>query len=209
VKELDTGREKVKKICDVLRRETLEPAEQEAKQIIRQAELRAEEIIKNAKAEALQLKAETLKELEREKVVFTSSLAQASKQTLDSLRELIEKKLFNPELSSVLARPLQDPKVIVDLIQVVVRALEKEGTSADLDVVIPKTVSAREINTSLAQNILHKLKDHSVSVGQIAGGVLVKLSQDNISIDITDEALKEWVSAYVRQDFRKFLFGNY
>jgi hypothetical protein len=39
------------------------------------------------------------------------------------------------------------------------------------------------------------------------GGIAVKLVKENITIDITDQALEEWVSKYVRQDFRKILFG--
>lgn len=207
MKGLDTGKEKVKKICDVLRRETLEPAEQESKKIVQQAQMRAEEIVKEARAEAEKLKADALKEIEKEKTVFVSSLQQAGKQVLDSLRESIEKKLLNPEIAELLLRPLQDPKVIVNLIQALVGALEKEGTAANLDVLVPRVISPQAINECLMQNVLSKLKNNSVSIGQMTGGIQVKMLNDNISIDITDAALKEWISTYIRQDFRKILFG--
>ena len=45
MKGIDAGKDKVKKICDVLRKETLEPARKEAEEIIQQAEAKAAEIL--------------------------------------------------------------------------------------------------------------------------------------------------------------------
>ena len=46
MKGLDTGREKIQKICDSLRKETLEPAKQEAREIIENAHMQASEIVR-------------------------------------------------------------------------------------------------------------------------------------------------------------------
>ena len=48
---MDTGKDKVKKICDVLRKETLEPAKLEADEMIESAKERAREIIALAEQE--------------------------------------------------------------------------------------------------------------------------------------------------------------
>ena len=203
---MDTGREKVKKICDVLRRETLEPARQEADEIIRLAKLQAAEIVKSAKEEAEKNILESLKEIEKQKVVFTTSLHQAGKQSLEALKNEIEFKLFNPSLAEMLSRPLSETKVVLDLIEAVTLALKKEGTDANLDICIPPVVSIKDINNQLIQYIGENLKSCTVSLGTMQGGITVRLRKENITIDITDQALKEWVSKYVRQDFRKILF---
>lgn len=52
---LDSGKDKVKKICDTLMKQTLDPAKQEAKAIVDQALHEAEKIIKQAKQEAKEL----------------------------------------------------------------------------------------------------------------------------------------------------------
>lgn len=207
MKEIDTGREKVKKICDVLRRETLEPAKQEADEIIHQAKIQAAEIVKSAKEEAEKSKAEAVQEIERQKVVFMTSLNQAGKQALEALKNEIEQKLFNPALSQMFDGPLTNTKVVLDLVEAVVVALKKEGTDTDLDICIPSAVSVKDINTQLLQYIGENLKSCTVTVGSMQGGITVRLGKENITIDITDQALKEWVSTYVRQDFRKILFG--
>jgi V/A-type H+/Na+-transporting ATPase subunit E len=207
MKGIESGKDKVKKICEVLRRETLEPAKREAEQTIEQAQLQAERLILDAKKEAERIHQDALKEIEKEKNVFQSSLNQACKQALESLKEEMEEKLFNQELSKLLTKPLQDSKVIVDLISAVTRALEKEGINSDLSVYVPSAVPARSINALLSQDILQKLKEKSVLIGPMKGGIEVKIHKDNITIDVTEAALKELVANYIRKDFREILFG--
>jgi V/A-type H+/Na+-transporting ATPase subunit E len=207
MKGIESGKDKVKKICEVLRRETLEPAKREAEQTIEQAQLQAERLILDAKKEAERIHQDALKEIEKEKNVFQSSLNQACKQALESLKEEMEEKLFNQELSKLLTKPLQDSKVIVDLISAVTRALEKEGINSDLSVYVPSAVPARSINALLSQDIIQKLKEKSVLIGPMKGGIEVKIHKDNITIDVTEAALKELVANYIRKDFREILFG--
>lgn len=207
MKEVDTGREKVQKICDVLRRDTIEPAKQEAARILEEARSEAAEIIQSAKAEADKIKMLAKQEVEKERKIFMTSLQQATKQTLEALKNEIETTLFEPELAQWLNRPLGQKNVVTDLIKAVIVAVEKDGIDADLSVFVPKTISAQEINEALMAQIGEKLQGTTIAVGPIEGGVKLKLNKENITIDITDLALRDWVSRYVRQEFRKVLFG--
>jgi V/A-type H+-transporting ATPase subunit E len=207
LKEVDTGSEKVKKICDVLRRDTLEPAKQEAEAITTRAKAEAAQIIQKAQSEAEKIKTQANLEIEKERKIFTTSLQQASKQMLEALKNEIEASLFDVELSKLLNRPLGQKNIVVDLVKAVVIALEKDGIDADLDVFVPSSVSKQEINEVLLHQIGERLRSTSVLIGSMEGGVELKLKKENITIDITDEALREWVSRYVRPDFRKVLFG--
>jgi V/A-type H+-transporting ATPase subunit E len=207
MKETETGSERVKKICDVLRRETLEPAKQEAEEIILEARRQAETLLEEAKKAIERLQMESREEIERQRNIFQSSLYQACKQTVESLKQNIEEKLFNQELSRLFAKQMQAPDVIAQLIKAVIHALEKEGVEADLSVYVPAAVPARVINEMLGKEILEKLKEKSVLIGPLAGGVEVKLRDQNITIDISDVALKELVANYIRKDFRELVFG--
>ncbi len=207
MKGTDTGKDKVKKICDILRRETLEPAENEAEEIIRIAKDQAEEIVATARKEVERLNVEARREIERQKNVFQSSLNQACKQALAALKQSIEEKLFNQELGKLISKHTQDPKVLAQLITAVVKGIEKEGLEANLSVYVPAAVPAREVNALLAQEILEKLREKSVLVGPLTGGIEVKLHKDNITVDISDAALKELVAHYIRKDFREMIFG--
>ncbi|MBX9922673.1 MAG: V-type ATP synthase subunit E [Rhabdochlamydiaceae bacterium] len=208
MKGIDTGKDKVKKICDVLKKETLEPAKKEAEEIVRKAEAEASQIIELARSEEAKIRLESKKEIEKERNVFQSSLHQACKQALETLKQDVEDKLFPSELSDLLQQPMKQPQVIVELISAVVKALEKDGIDADLDVMIPHSVSASEINRLLTQNILQKLKQNSVRVGPIQGGIAVKVEKSHITVDVTDAALRELVSGYIRKDFRETFFRS-
>ncbi|MGC1878776.1 MAG: V-type ATP synthase subunit E [Rhabdochlamydiaceae bacterium] len=207
MKGTEPGQDKVKKICDILRRETLEPAEIEAEQIVSSAREHAEQIIEAAHSEIERLHEEARQEIERQKNVFQSSLSQACKQAMEMLKQNIEEKLFNRELSRLMTQHTQNPKVLAELVTAVIKGIEKEGTEAALSVYIPAAVPARTVNMLLAHEILEKLKEKSVLVGPLTGGIEVKLHKENITVDISDAALKELVANYIRKDFRELIFG--
>ncbi len=207
MKGIETGKDKVKKICEILRKETLEPAKQEAEQIVEDAKLQADKIIAEAKKQAEKAILDAHQEIAKERNVFQSSLNQACKQALESLKQELEEKLFGEEISEAILKPLQDPKVIVDLISAVIRGLEKEGIDADLSVYIASSVPARAVNSLLAHGIIERLKEKSVLAGPMKGGIEVKIHQNHMTIDVTESALKELVSHYIRKDFREILFG--
>lgn len=208
MKGLETSKDKVKKICEVLRRETLEPAQHEAEEIVAAARRTADEIIADAHASSKRMVEDAHFEIEKQKTVFQASLSQACRQSLEALKEKIEHKLFNPELAPLVAKPLQDPQLIVRLIQALIQAIEKEGMEADLSVVVSSNVSARAVNELLASEVLNKLKEKGVVISDLGGGVEVKLLQQNITIDLSDEAVQEMIATYIRKDFREFVFGK-
>jgi V/A-type H+-transporting ATPase subunit E len=206
MKGLETGKDKVKKICDVLKRETLEPAKHEADEIVAAARRSSDEILADAHKEAKKMVDDAFLEIEKQKAIFQASLAQACRQTLEALKEKIEHKLFDPELSKLVTKPMQDPKLMAQLINAIIHALEKEGTKSDLSVVISSAISAKTINELLASETLQRLKEKGVLISSIGGGIEVKLLNNNITIDLSDEAIRELVGNYIRKDFREYLF---
>lgn len=207
MKGLESGKDKVKKICEVLKKETLEPAKREAEEILQGAHAEAERIVAEARQKASNLELEAKKQIERERNIFQSSLNQACKQSLEYLKQQIEDNLFNKELSTLITKHTQDPKVLADLITAVINAIDKAGIDTDLSAYVAASVPARSVNSLLLQDVLQRLKDKGVLLGAMAGGVAIKLHKDNITLDITDAALKELVSQYVRKDFRDMVFA--
>lgn len=205
---METGKDKVKKICDVLRRETLEPAKRLAEETILNAQQDAERIVEEARLSAQAIEREARQEIERQKTVFQSSLSQACKQTIESLKQSIEEKLFNPELTRVISKQMQDPQILAKLVEAIIKAIEKDGLEANLSVYIPAAVPAQSVNTLLGEGILKHLKEKSVLIGPLKGGIEVKLHKENITLDISDLALKEMIASYIRKDFRDLFFSK-
>lgn len=206
MKTLDRGQDKVKEICQALKKQTLEPAEKEAVEIVEKAKEEAEKIVRAAHLEAKEIIEKGKSSLMEEKKVFSSNLDQAGRQALALLRQDVENTLFNQELGSWLKEGSAQAGSVAKVIEAIVEALQKEGVKADLLAYIPNTLSAEEINQELGHAIVSKLQKESVSVGNFSGGAKVRMDGKKITIDISDQALKEMLSAYVRKDFRKHLF---
>jgi len=207
MEKFEKGTDKIQKICDTLRKETLEPAKQEAQNIIADAHAKAAKIVKEAEQETKILHEQARKSIEQERNVFQSSLEQAARQGLEALRQSIEHKLFNEELEKVIEKHTADPTVIAQVINAIVEALQKDGLSADLSAFIPKHVSSEKVNALLLQNVMSKLREKGVALGDFAGGAEIKVHGKRLTIDITDKTLQEILAAYARKDFRQLIFG--
>ena len=207
MQELETGKEKIQKICDVLKKETLEPARQEAKEIIENAHMQAEEILEKASKKGQKLIEEAKEEMKKEKKVFDAAINLSCVQTLDELRQKIEEKLFSDTLHELIEKASKDPDIIARFLTAIINAIEKEGIDRDISAYVSKEISPREVNERIAGEILDKLKEKEILLADFAGGVKVKLRDKNITIDISGDAIKEFAVNYLREDFRQVVFN--
>lgn len=205
MKSFEEGSKKIQYICDKLKQDAIEPAKKESEAIIEEARNKAQQILEEAEREAARMHQEAKAAIEQERSVFQSFMAQTAKQTIESLKQFLEHQFFNTELQQLVNHQASDPKVIAKLIEAVIKAIEKEGISADLSVIVPQTVTSKEINTYLGENILNKLKERSVVLGHFNAGVQVKLHDKRMTIDISDKALIDILSSY-RRGFRELFF---
>lgn len=207
MKSLEKGNDKLQSICQKLRQDTLEPAENEARKIIEEAQRKAEEIKNEAHKSAEQIIKQAKVHMEQEKNVFHSALDQGAKQALEALRQEIEHKLFHEELQGALDKQMSAPQVVADLINAIVKAIDKEGIQTDIAAIIPRLVSPDDVCDLLIENVKKRLKNHPLEIGHFSGGAEVKLLGKKITLEITSSALKELLANYVRKDFRRFIFS--
>lgn len=207
MKSLETGKDKIQKICDALQKETLEPAKQEAREIVENAHMQASEIVAEAKKRAETLREESVREMEEKKRVFHASLNLACRQGIEELKQKIEKELFNRELASLVEKEMADPKVIAHLLNSFMQAMEEKGVEEDFVAVIPKGISPRSITDLLAARVLERLKGKGVTVGDFGGGVQIQLKGKQITIDISDQVVRELIAQYIRRDLRDLVFN--
>ena len=153
MERLETGKDKIKKICDILKHETLEPAKKEAQQIIEAAEKEAHQIIRDAEIKSEQILSEAKAKIERKNALFHHSLLQAHQQSLETLREEISNNFFNHELDDWLQKNIVDPELGAKLINVLIKAIEQEGMSVDFSAIVPTKIPAEKINAILGRSI--------------------------------------------------------
>ncbi len=203
---METGKDKIQRICDTLRKETLEPAQQEAREMLENARLQAEEIRRDAEEERKRRLQQADKEIEERKKLLHSSLQMACRQAVEELKGKIEERLFNRHLAEVVTREMKNPEVIGSILTAVFQALETHGFDESLTAVIPKQVTARSVSAFLAKGLLDELKEKPMQLGDFAGGAQVKMEGSRITVDLSDAALRELVASYVRRDFRDLIF---
>lgn len=207
MKGLETGKDKIQKICDALKKETLEPAKQEAREIVENAHIQAAEILKIAKSQALSTMERAEVEMEEKKRVFNASLNLACKQGIEMLKQRIEKELFNQELTHLIVKEMADPKLIAHLLNSFLKAIEEKGIEEEFVALVPKSIQPRAINELLAQRVLEKLQNKTVVASDIAGGVQIQMKGRQITVDISDVALRELLARYIRPDLRDLIFN--
>lgn len=203
-KTLEKGEDKVQKICDLLRKDTLEPARTEAARIINEAKARAEQILQDAHSQAARVCEDAKIRIENERNVLHASLRQASVQVLSQLRNMVEHGFFTAGLQELISNESVKPKLIAQLISAMVGAIEKDGLSADFSALVPTLANTDEINDLLSASILKKLKEKSVVLSSFSGGVQLKLHDKKMTLDMTDKTLLELLLSHVRKDFHKF-----
>lgn len=203
----DLGNDKIQQICEALRKQTLEPARQQASEIIENAKIEAEAIKAKAQKEAEALLLAAQKEIDQKKKLYASSISSASKQVVDKLKQELQQYFFNTNLKELFDKELAKPSVIAELITAVIKAIEKEGLDCDLAVYIPKHVGVEKISSLLTEDILKKLKDKKLLEKEFSGGAQVKLIGKEITLDISDEALTDLIAGLLRKDFREMIFN--
>lgn len=205
---LETGNEKIQKICDAIRVQTLNPALEEADAIIEEAKEKAKKIIFDAEKAAENEKKRAREEIEKDRNVFESSLGQASKQAVESLRQEIEKKLFQPKLKELVRQNTGKAEPISQLVRALVKALEKEGVRSNLTATVAKSVSPNEVNALLGADILKSLDKNEVVLGDFFGGAKIRVAADNLICDMSDQAIYELLIRFVHNELRKFFFRH-
>ncbi|HLB53267.1 MAG TPA: hypothetical protein VJK48_06150 [Chlamydiales bacterium] len=206
MKGLDTGKDKIQRICDALRKETLEPAHIEAKEIVEKGQAQAQELIAAAKKMAEDLVSEAEKEIAEKRKVFETSLQLACRQGVEKLKSTIEKEIFDQYLSDILAKEMGDPQAIAKILETFFQILREKGIEDEFVIQIPKSVAPRQISALVAGKMVEKLEKGSILLGEFAGGVQIQMQERAITIDISDEAVHEIIAFYIRRDFRELVY---
>lgn len=204
---METGKEKIDRICALLKEETIKPAQEQVKELLDHARRKAEGIVSDAKNQKESLLIEAEAELAKRKKIFDASLDLGAKNTLEMLRQTIEKNLFTDKIQALVAEKSSEENVIADFIAIVTEAIRNEGLETDLQAHISKGVSRESIIKLLASKVKDQFEKEKVIEGDFAGGAKISLVDQKMTIDLSDEALKELLAEFLQKDFRQIVFN--
>lgn len=203
-----TGDERLAAICQMIRNETLDPAKEEAEQIRHAAERDAARIRAEAKRQAEQMIHDARSLIKDERDAFDVSLEQAARQAVGLLKEKIEKSLFNPGLDQYVNDELHSEAKTAHLLDLLIQEVQKEGLDGDVSVWLGKNLKKDEVLKHLSQHTLKKVSSGNLLVGENTYGIVLKIVDRHLSIEITPEGIKEMMSTFLRPDFRSILFSE-
>jgi V/A-type H+-transporting ATPase subunit E len=200
----EKGSDKIKKICETLKNDILDPAKLEARAILEDAKSEAQKIKEQAELDAKILIEQTEQKIKREMISFQAALSQASRQTLESLKQDITEKLFKPKLFQLVEEGSKKNDVVARLINVIIDAIDKEGLKVNLHAIVSRNISAADLKMELTPRVRE-----NISYGSFIGGAQVRVEEDNLTVDMSDIALKELLASYLRKpEFRELIFND-
>jgi V/A-type H+/Na+-transporting ATPase subunit E len=200
-----TSDERLAAICQMIRNETLDPALKEAETIKLVAEREAARIKAEAKLDAEKIIHDARQAATEEKEAFEASLQQGSLQFLGVLKEQVEKNLFDANINKYLTSEFADNVRVGQLIELIMAGLKKEGIFGNIELYLGSHIARQDIAEHLLKESLSGI---TTLKGDFPSGILVKVSDQHLSIEITPEAIQEIITPFVRPDFRRFLFSE-
>lgn len=202
---MQSGKQKVAQICELLKEKTIEPAQVEAKRIIEEAKEKAEKILLDADAQNKARRDRTDLEIEKKKRTFDSSLKLSCSQGIEQLRQTILEGFFSKELEGLIEKSCSDKDIITNIINSVIEGIQKEGIESDSIAYISDKIDKKEIVGSILKKFIDRVKVEGKE--EIKGGATIKIVDQNLLIDISDEAIKDLIVTYIHEDFRQIIFA--
>ncbi len=205
---LEKGNDKVKKICEVLKKETLEPAKQQAEEILESANQEAEKIIRQAQEKAAHLINEADAKIRRQEEVFKASINIAHKQSIGKLKAEIRETIFNHALLQKISQELNSASVLTNCIKAIFEGVSKFGLDADAQLILSKNLSKEQVAAAIAQLGLEKIKDKVLLKGDFLAGVQIRIEKENLTVDLTDETVHQLILEFASENLKKLIFNQ-
>ncbi len=204
----------VKELIDRIRDEGVQAARQEADRIITEAKAHAARIVSDAKAEAAAMKKEAEAATQREQMAAIEALRIAARDTGLELRAAVM-AAFEEHVRRLVTDVTSDGSVLRDMILVLAgRAAEDLIKDKNAAILLPKHLAdeatpeleelLRRTAVALSADVLRKGIE-LIPSSAVQGGARVRLVDDDLEIDLSDEALSEMMLKLLLPRYRKLL----
>lgn len=204
MKHLDTGSDKIKKICDAIRHETLEPAKQQARVIVEQASDQAALILQDARNQADAMLDNAKKQHEKDKQIFEASMQHASKLFKEKLKIELEQHFLSQAIHKISSDLFHSSELSAQVVSALVEGYSNKALNGDFIAMISHHLDKEKFVKALSSEVKRKIAQ--VQHSNITSGVVLKSEGDNLRIDIDEKQLSDALMQVVRSDFRKYFY---
>jgi V/A-type H+-transporting ATPase subunit E len=212
--EPDVTSSGVKELIDRIREEGVQEALEEAARILTEARAQAARMVSEAKAEAAAKKRDAEAAIETERTAAIEALRIAARDTGLELRTAVL-AAFEEHVRRLVTDVTTDAAVLRDMILVLAgRAAEDLIKDQNATILIPDRLAdeappeleefLQRSTVALSADVLRKGIE-LIPSSQVRGGARVRLVDDDLEIDLSDEALSEMMLKLLLPRYRKIL----
>jgi len=195
--------EELKGLIEKLREEGIAAGETRARAIEDAARARAEAILKEARREAERTVSDARSRLARAEESQKAALVQAARDTTILLRKEINHMLENLVASRV--KDVLTPEELAKIVHILVKGCAPDK-ACDIVISLKKEDLERlkhsflaELKEELKKGITLKPSD------EITGGLTISFDRDRSHFDMTDKAISEYISDYLKPSLAEIL----
>lgn len=204
----------VKELIGRIRDEAVQFARDEADRMLAEARAQAARIVADAKAEAAAIKKEAKTAIETEHTAAIEALRMAARDAELQLRTAVL-AAFEEHVRRLVTDVSTDVSVLRDMILVLAgRAAEDLIKGRDATILIPRRLADKvppELEEFLHRSAVAISADvlrkgiELIPSSEVRGGARVRLVDDDLEIDLSDEALSEMMLKLLLPRYRKIL----
>jgi V/A-type H+-transporting ATPase subunit E len=204
----------VQALIDRIRDEGVQSALEEAARILTEAKAQAARMVSDAKAEAGSMKKEAQAAIETEREAAIEALRMAARDTELELRTAIL-AAFEEHVRRLVTDVTTEGSMLRDMVLVLAgRAAEEVIMDKDAVILVPERLSdeaSPELEEFLRRTALALSGDvlrtgiELIPSSKVRGGARVQLVDDDLEIDLTDEALSEMMLKLLLPRYRRIL----
>lgn len=197
--------QQVQELIDKIKNEGLQAADQKAKEIEEQAKRNAQGILNEANKRAQDLLLDVEEEIRKKQEASRTALQQASRDTLLSLKKEVQ-KLLCKVITAQVADALPPQKLSDIIAEIAHKAVDGKSADAGVEVVLsPKDL--KELRDGFLAKLQKQFKGpvHFQASEDIGKGFMVSFDQGKSSFDFSQEALAEYLGAYLNEELAALL----
>lgn len=212
----------VQELIERLRQEGIADGKNEARKLVDEAHRKAKEILDEADSSARELVVQAEREADHFKKAAQDAVKLAARDTILELKSALTSQ-FSRRVSEMVTETLADPdflkKVIIELAR---KAREKIESAKKVEIMLPADVIGLDElrrhpekvkEGALGQYVLASSADVfrkgvSFASGEHKWGIIIRLVEDDLRIELTEEIISDLLLEHLLPRFRALLEGS-
>lgn len=207
----------VQNLIDRIRDQGVEAAQKEAARIVREAEAKAAKLLAEAKTESARMREQAANDIAADQTACVEALRLSARDTVLQLKSRLSKE-FEVFVRRLVTKATRDEELIKALVLVLAgRAVDEVIHDRDIHILVSNAIltgspdeelraHGKDIILALSSDMLREGVELVPSDG-IDGGARVRLVEDNLEIDLSDEAITRLLGERMLPRFRRILEG--